>query len=483
MIITRLMVKNYQGIATLEIDVPPAGGIFEGSNGTGKTSAIDAIFAALVARGIGAENVRVGAERAEILINLDDVHVRRVIRGKGGTDLAVSPDEGLGAAGRLKTLLKASAIDPLLFYLAKPDERQRLVLDAMPVQVTHADLERWCGESRTDIDVSKHGIEVLKGLRKEYEIRRATANRVVKETKMQAEVAAQKALEAMMKPGADSKVPVPVARAAMEDAAKAHARLVGVAEGEKKSVQAGEATRTKVAALRSVCTMFTSYDAANEALSAAREEVVELKRKLQKAADYMDVVDRERIALATADSLGETLKASGTATVTDADIDRAAAIVAVTETQFENAKLAEVAARAESDKGTAEGKVDEAVLAAAALDRALVNLREVAPAELAARNDSIPGFDFEAMTLDGIPIATLNSAKQLEFAVSLAKRMSTGVKTLVVDGLERLDREQLPRFLKMATADGWQLLGTQVSDGQELVFHAMEDVLAGEVIK
>ncbi len=337
--------------------------------------------------------------------------------------------------------------------------------------------------ARTDVDVSKHGIEVLKALRKEYEIKRAAANRVVKDRKTDAEVAAQKALDAMMKPGADSKTPIAEARATAEEASKTHARLLGTMEAEKRALQSGEATRRKIADARAKCVLFSSSTTASQMAKAVAENVEKLKTALRDAQAELEVIQQEANALRQIEALEETIAGAAAQTVTDEDIARSSASVAVAAGALVGAQAAEEAARAEAVKAAAEIKVDEAARLADTLDLVLTVLREKAPSELAARGNAIPGFDFEAMTLDGVPVATLNSAKQLEFAVSLAKRMSTGVKTLVVDGLERLDSEQLPRFLKMATSDGWQLLGTQVSDGEELVFHAMDDVLAGDVIR
>ena len=54
----------------------------------------------------------------------------------------------------------------------------------------------------------------------------------------------------------------------------------------------------------------------------------------------------------------------------------------------------------------------------------------------------------------------------------VARRANARSKILVVDGLERVDPEQYARFVELATAGGYQLIGSRVDRG-EVVLEAV----------
>jgi hypothetical protein len=110
------------------------------------------------------------------------------------------------------------------------------------------------------------------------------------------------------------------------------------------------------------------------------------------------------------------------------------------------------------------------------VDAAVKALLNEAPAELLA-SVSFPGLSMigEAILLDGIDIDRLSGAEQMAFSVRIARRLNARSKLLVVDGLERLDPEQLRAFVGLATADGFQLLATRVTSGPLTVSPIAED--------
>ncbi len=112
---------------------------------------------------------------------------------------------------------------------------------------------------------------------------------------------------------------------------------------------------------------------------------------------------------------------------------------------------------------------------AAELDTTVKKLANAAPSELLAEAQGIPGLsiDGDEIMLDGKRLDALSGAEQLRFAVEIARRANAKSRILIVDGLERLDPDQMEAFVAMATADGWQLLGTRVSRG-DLVIEAIE---------
>ena len=176
-----LKIKNFRGIEQLVTPVPPGGMLFSGRNTAGKTSALEAIKAALEAEGVGPEAIRHGADKAEIIVDLGAVAVHRSIT-KRSTSLEVRDSAGAilpKPTQQLKELLGAADLDPLAFYLADAKERRRLIMAAMPAQVTVEDLNRWCGTTKTDWNVEGHGQEVLAKARDVFYAQRTDVNRTV----------------------------------------------------------------------------------------------------------------------------------------------------------------------------------------------------------------------------------------------------------------------------------------------------------------
>ena len=113
-LIHKIKIDNWLSIEALEIDVPPGGVVVAGRNGSGKTSVLKAVQAALDAKGISPAAIRVGASKAEILLDLGDITVRRAITPKGST-LTVRTAEGFTPPSQqtyLRELFSSPALDP-----------------------------------------------------------------------------------------------------------------------------------------------------------------------------------------------------------------------------------------------------------------------------------------------------------------------------------------------------------------------------------
>ncbi len=145
-----------------------------------------------------------------------------------------------------------------------------------------------------------------------------------------------------------------------------------------------------------------------------------------------------------------------------------------------NEKLAKaIAAKARADH---EEKVEvertrltEANEKAGQLTGMVDRFTKVVPNELLKASNGIPGlaFDGDEIFLDGVAFSSLSGREAIFFATEIARRLNVQSKILIVDGLERVDDDQLPDFVKMATADGYQLIGTRVEAG-EVVLTAIE---------
>ncbi len=83
------------------VEIAPDGAVVQisGANGSGKSSVLNALVCALAGKeAIPADPVRHGAEEAEIVVDLGDIIVRRVIRPDRSTALTVTNKDGFKAS-------------------------------------------------------------------------------------------------------------------------------------------------------------------------------------------------------------------------------------------------------------------------------------------------------------------------------------------------------------------------------------------------
>lgn len=129
--ITGLVVENFKNIRVVEVN--PEGAIVEitGDNGAGKSSLLDAIWAAIAnADHAVAEPVRRGEDVAVIRVDFGEIRVTRKFRAKEGgghtTTIVVEDADGKKSTSPqtlLNSFYNALTIDPVRFMGMKPEEQ------------------------------------------------------------------------------------------------------------------------------------------------------------------------------------------------------------------------------------------------------------------------------------------------------------------------------------------------------------------------
>jgi chemotaxis protein histidine kinase CheA len=495
-------IRDFRCISHAHVDVSEGGVLVEGPNGKGKTSFLGAVMATLMGRGISADAVKVGADRAEIRVDLGDVTVRRVIPRDGTPRVIVRRADGSDVAkpaAYLAELLGGGSLDPLDIYLASPKERKRKILAAVPARVTVEQLRKWVPTLPDDFPTDGHALEVLEQLHEVAYKQRADANASAKQLRAAAVLAARVSAEAQVPPGAQ---PVADAEASERAASRSLAQLEMQADAATRASakaeegwrtvasQREEAKRLRAAAVPSGQAAVARADA--DRLAAERDEIVaklrDLEAKLSAAVRHAESTaaqvasaraDHARAAQldASADALEQALSASSFAPVPEGDIARARADVEAALHVLGEARAAERARKLVEEAAQANERAKGAETEADRLDRIVCALRDDAPTSILTEANAIRGLRIagDDVYLDNVNIATRSGAEQLTFAVEIAKRAHTGsARLLVVDGLERLDPEQLERFLRSATSGGWQVLGSRVGPGESVKFQAIE---------
>lgn len=506
--IVRFRLTNWHGIKLREERLTPEGVLIEGGNGTGKTSILTGLRAALTGKGVDATAVHVGADEAELLVDLQHATVRRVLKANGTSRVKVTLDDGSSPAGGdqawLNDLYGIAPLDPVdLFEEKDPKRRRAKVLAAMPITVTPAILERWLppGEKVTAKECEGHGLDVVERIHATIYERRTEANRVVKGTGAALTAAELKHATAASELGPDPvSAPEDIERA-LAEAAKNVATLEAQAEIAKTRNEQAERTRKRAAdlraeaqALRETAQKIAPSPEAMARLIDSRGELAAVMSDLQRKitdlqndlAESMREAERlngeiEKLSRDEAEAVkatdaaadrgarAEELEASiaGSAPVAPEAIAEARACLATLTKERERARaavkvaeLAEAAARAKAEHAAAQAK-------AKALDVSEKALKNDAPAALLGASGGVPGLTVEGETirLDGVALDMLSGAEQLWFAVDIAKRMNGKRKILVIDKLEAVSPDRRKAFLEHCSSDGFQVIATCVGVG------------------
>lgn len=162
--IVSLRAEGYKRLTTVEIT--PEGNVITigGNNGAGKSSVLDAIWAALKGRAVNPPKpVHAGCEKAIINLDLGDLVITRTFTDKGDgkpyTDtVKVENAEGLRYSSPqavLDGLLGGIAIDPFEFMNLKPDAQAERLLALVPLPIDldeHAELDNSDYEKRREVN-------------------------------------------------------------------------------------------------------------------------------------------------------------------------------------------------------------------------------------------------------------------------------------------------------------------------------------------
>lgn len=490
--ITGIAIRSYRGIEALNVKPKDGATVAQGGNKAGKTSFLRAIRAALLARDVSADAIRHGADAAEILIDMDDVTVRRAITKKG-TSLTVSRGDFTAQKPQhlLKELLGGCPIDPLDMLLLPAKERRARVLEALPCTVTEEQLLKYVPKLPPNLDLSKHGLEVLESVRKAYYDKRTEANAKAKES----DGAARRAREALGAVVVAADAPtVDAATAALEkakaDSQRLELRADEAAQQERRQKKARDTIEAKKKAAEELrANAPPAVDQAplvteGEKLLAQKEQLLSQLMTLENAIAETSAAVTNAVtqngkrtrALATADSeeaaaieLAEVLHEGALTPPTEEELAAAKETLIQAGIGIAQAKGAE-ATRLELLKvERLEMDARKDVEAAAVLDTIVRGLTDDAPKTI-AETEAIPGLTLEGddVALDGVFLDTLSGAEQMKLCVEIAKRAAGKGRFLVVDKLEALDEDAFEAFVKEATRGGWQLFGSRVTPRGEL---------------
>jgi DNA repair exonuclease SbcCD ATPase subunit len=430
--VSHVRISNILGIQELEF---APGGFTEivGSNGSGKSSTIEALRAALRG-GHDASLLRKGAERGEIVLVLDDgSQITKTVTADGTKINVVRDERRIGRpAEAVKALHDVLSVNPVEFLRAPEKARVDALLQVMPIAVDAERLEQIAG----DLVQPGAGIDQIEATKRAVFDERTAISRTARD-----------------KDGAIKQLRATLPKHVLESP-ETDATLV-------EQLNALDADRD--AKFEAVVSRFAGdIKQVDETLDVLHGRIREIEEQARQAVARVseDIATQKR------------LKADAIALMDEAKADvraKHAEARAVIQTKLEGIRdrheqqarydlTTENIDRMGEELADLKDRADGLSAALDALDAYKAELLASLP---------IPGLEVVEGRLQryGIPFDRLNTAQQVEIAVEIAKLRAGELGLICVDGLELLDQEHYDAFRTAAEASSLQLIVSRVGDG------------------
>lgn len=405
--VIELQAQNFKRLKAVSIHPDGHTVVISGRNSQGKSSVLDAIWAALGgAKAAPDEPVRRGAKKAEIRVELDEiVVVRKFIRG-GGTRLEVTAKDGSTVRSPqavLDKLVGSLTFDPLAFSRQKPQAQAETLRELSGVDVKDVDLDL---EIKLDArrDANKE-VKRLEALRDAHPLQKDVPDAEVKVSDLLAEL----------------------------ERRQRHNRRIEEIEAHEQEI-------------RRRC------EVRSEQIERWKEEIRALHARIDEAVlenndDSKNVVRCEQKLLKMVPA--NEYEVSG---------------------QIENAEETNEAIRKNIRAKTIRKELQAMESAAEGLQDEVENLRALRQAKIEAAKFPVEGLGLgdDGVTFGGIPFSQASQAEQLRVSTAIGLAMNPELRVLLIRDGSLLDRESLVALAKMAEDNDAQVWIERVSDGEDV---------------
>jgi DNA repair exonuclease SbcCD ATPase subunit len=428
--IAKVRISNILGIDELEFT--PDGKLTEitGKNGKGKTSVLEAIKS--VAGGSDATLLRKGAEKGEVVLVLDDgTELINKVTASSSTKTMIRDGKKVPKpADAIRQLVDLLSVNPVEFLTARKQDRVKVLLEAMPIELDVEKLSRIAGVP-VKAAPGVPALDLIELVRKQVYEDRTGTNRAVKEkdsTINQMTLALPEVPEGVSGNEDELRAQLEQARTTRD---AEHQRIATKLDGIRKE------NSDKVATLRAEAQ--AQIDAINAKLQqdvdAAKAELTDWEGKAARQRE----LTTERFTTA-ASPLNEALAVIKSSRDTFAKREQAEAYIK--QMQEELAGLQQDA--------------DRQTKALDAIDAYKVELISKLP---------IPGLEVVngEVLRNGIVFDRLNTAQQVDIAIEIAKLRAGELAIACVDNFEMLDPEAFEEFRARAEESNLQLFVTRVT--------------------
>lgn len=436
--IIKLQAENFKKLVAVQIQPDGNMIVIGGANGSGKTSTLDAIQAALGGKDSTPDiSLRNGQTEGFVVLELDDIIVRRTFNAQGNSYLTVESKKVEGAKmsspqAILDKLVGTLSFDPLAF--SRMDPRSQLQT-----------LKALVGLDFSELDAKR--AEIFQ--------ERAAVNRQAKDL--------QGVINSMPKYD-DAPAEEISVKALMEEIEK-------ITEKNRANLHLRNDFQDFANELKDQESMIAGFDEAvadqEQIIRDAQALIARLKER--KAAKVAEVLEGK----AKLNDWTEQLAAAK-------DEDPAPLREKIKQAQGVNAR---VQANLRREEEIARLKKIEAQ--ASALSALLQSIDSRKESALAGAKFPIPGmsFDEKGVLLNGLPFSQASSAEQLRASVAMGLALNPTLKVLLVRDGSLLDKDSLKMVAEMASAADSQVWIERVSDGEECQVIIEDGMVKGADLK
>ena len=442
-----MVAENFKKIRVVEIT--PKGKMIQitGKNGQGKTSVLDAIWAALEgAKAMPEKPVRKGAERARIKLDLGDLVVTRTIAAGGTSTLVVENKTGVKLSSPqsvLDKLLGDLSFDPCAFIEMKPKQQ---IEELRKVAKISYDVDAAAAANKADYD------------------ERTAVNRDVERLKI--EVASITVQEGLPKDKVDE---API--------------LAELSEVDKKNAQAREAEHAKALKLAQVDRHKRDHSQTQEEIDQLEEKATSIEKLIAESKKQLEET-REQIS-----GLEKAKKGISNLIIhvqRDYDATPAPTFVEVSEVsaKLQQAQLVNREIEKRSRRDALQAQLNEKRRQADQLTRAIEDREEKKRAAVREAKMPIEGltFDEEQVLYNGIPIEQLGEGEQIRISASIAMAANPELRVIRIMRGESMDEDALAILAMMAEQNDFQIWMARV-DSSGKVGIIMEDGAVKEEVQ
>lgn len=412
--ITRLAVTNFGALTEVDIQVPKDT-VLTGKKGAGKSTVLEALRAVLTGKGLRPDLVKLGEDKATLLVELSDgTVIKRTLKG-ASTTAALSVEKGGMHPAKPQTFLDAllgpHCFNPVDFFNLSAQDQASELLALTAVSMTSDEYKELSGDGPLPgVDYDQHPLRVIADIEKALFADRAAVNRDMKQK-----------------------------RGAADEA------LAKIPEGFAAEVVRG-------ASLGDLVDQQTAARQQNREIEQKQAELGTTGRELASLLEQVKKLEQSETALAV--WLEE-----------HAEIDTAALDQQIHDFQEQQDLLR----LHDAAKAAAEEAAQLARQSARLTE--LIEAARVKPGELLAGLEDLPvagmGIDAEhGVTINGVPLADLSHGEGIDLAIEIALRYAGDLPLLLVDGLEALDPESQEQLRAKLTASDCQCVVTRVGEDE-----------------
>jgi len=420
--ITKVKIHDFLGISTFSISRLGKFNKITGANGVGKSALVTAIKEAFKSSGVDPHLIRIGADKAEILLEVDDrIKIERRITPTANLPKVTVNGQPMNRPQQyLNGLIGPFNFNPVEFFMAKPKERRALLLSAIPFHIDQAKLNDVLGDLAVPIDLKQfdfsfHGLEVLQAIQKAVYEQRHEQNLGVTRLKKSIEQDRQE-IPDNFEPDKWRDFDISAKSKALADAQ---------------------------AAIR-------QHEQDEQRLVELREEAVRVKAEIERLQQKLAQMQEGGKALA------EIVKRFERPDIGSLETE----IAGYKDSMKLVNKLDAIQER--------EAELEGAQNVHAALDtlhKALttdIPRKLLAEVKLPVENLEIDG---DNILIDGKSIDKLSDSEQIRFAIDIARSLAGDLKVICVDRFESLDPKNRKEFEKATAPDEFEYFITVVTDG------------------